>query len=169
MTTGVHPHAATDGRSSSHGLRDAFARVLATPHDPAATILRLTLAAVMFPHGAQKALGWFGGHGWSGTMGYLTGPAGLPAPVAALVILVEFVGPLLLVAGLLTRPVALAFIGLMIGAVTVGGHLQHGFFMDWQGSQAGHGIEYHLLMVGLALALVLRGAGAWSADPRLAR
>ncbi|HYE08462.1 MAG TPA: DoxX family protein [Planctomycetota bacterium] len=171
MTTHAqtHPHAPTSADHGSSGLGRAFNRILATPHDPAATILRITLAVVMFPHGAQKALGWFGGYGWSGTMGYFTGQAGLPAPVAALVILVEFLGPLLLLAGLLTRPVALAFVGLMIGAVTVGGHLQHGFFMNWLGNQGGEGVEYHLLVVGIAVALVLRGAGAWSLDRRLTR
>ena len=36
-------------------------------------ILRLTLALVFFPHGAQKVLGWFGGYGFTGTMGFFTG------------------------------------------------------------------------------------------------
>ncbi len=154
--------------SSGPAARRALAWVLATPRDAAATILRLTLAGVMLPHGLQKTLGWFGGYGWSGTMGYFTGQAGLPSPVAAAVILTESIGALLLIAGLLTRPVALAFIGLMVGAVTVGGHLGNGFFMNWFGNQAGEGVEYHLLVIGLAVALLLRGGGAWSVDRRLA-
>lgn len=50
-------------------------------------MLRATLALMMFPHGAQKALGWFGGYGWSGTMGFLTEQIGMPSAAAALVIL----------------------------------------------------------------------------------
>ena len=121
----------------------------------------------MFPHGAQKALGWFGGHGWSGTMGFLTETIGLPSVAAAGVILLELVGPILLLLGLATRPVAAGFIGLMVGAIATV-HAQHGFFMNWFGAQAGEGFEYHLLLIGAALALVLTGGGRWSLDGRLA-
>ena len=136
-------------------------------HSTAATLaapaLRLTLAAVMFPHGAQKALGWFGGYGWSGTMGFLTTTVGLPTPVAAGVILLEFVGPLLLAAGLFTRWVALGFVGLMLGAIATV-HLPNGFFMNWSGAQKGEGYEYHLLVIGIAAALALAGGGRFSLD-----
>lgn len=131
-------------------------------------LARATLAVVMFPHGAQKTLGWFGGYGWSGTMGFLTGQVGLPSPIAALVILLEFVGPLLLLAGLGTRAVALGFIGIMIGAITTV-HAQHGFFMNWFGAQQGEGYEYHLLVIGLAAVVALQGAGRWSVDQCLAQ
>jgi putative oxidoreductase len=143
-------------------------RLLATDGDRTSAILRLFLAVVMFPHGAQKALGWFGGYGWSGTMGFLTGRVGLPSPVAALVILIEFLGPLLLLAGLATRAAALGFVVVMLGAIFTA-HAQHGFFMNWFGAQAGEGFEYHLLMIGAALPLLIKGGGAWSADARLAR
>lgn len=86
-------------------------RLLATDTTIAPTVLRATLAVVMFPHGAQKVLGWFGGYGWSGTMGFLTGQIGLPGPLAALVILLEFLGPLLLLAGLGPRAIGLGFVG----------------------------------------------------------
>lgn len=128
--------------------------------------LRLALAVVMFPHGAQKVLGWFGGYGWSGTMGFLTGTIGLPSPLAALVILIEFLAPILLVAGVLTRLAALGVAAVMVGAiVTV--HAQHGFFMNWSGSQAGEGFEYHLLALGIAFALALGGGGRWALDRKL--
>jgi putative oxidoreductase len=136
---------------------------------PAApVVLRLTLAAVMFPHGAQKALGWFGGHGWSGTMEFLTGGAGLPSPVAAGVILLEFVGPILLAIGLASRAVALGFVGLMLGAIATV-HAEHGFFMNWFGTQKGEGFEYHILVIGLAAATVLLGSGPLSVDAAIAR
>lgn len=140
----------------------------ATARAAAPVVLRLTLAAVMFPHGAQKALGWFGGHGWTGTMGFLTGDAGLPSPVAAGVILLEFLGPVLLAIGLASRAVALGFVGLMFGAIATV-HAQHGFFMNWFGNQKGEGFEYHILVIGLAAAIALLGSGPLSADAAIAR
>ena len=140
--------------------------MFATDATIAAPALRLTLALTMFPHGAQKALGWFGGYGWDGTIGFLTQQIGMPGIAAAGVILLELLGPLLLLAGLGTRFVALGFIGLMLGAIkTV--HAQHGFFMNWTGSQAGEGFEYHILLIGAAIALVFAGGGRWSVDRRL--
>ncbi len=130
-------------------------------------VLRLTLAAVIFPHGAQKTLGWFGGHGFKGTMGYFT-KSGIPAPLALLAIAAEFLGPLGLVVGLLTRVATLGIASVMVVAIlTV--HRQHGFFMNWFGNQKGEGFEYHLLALGIAIALIIGGAGSWSADALLAR
>lgn len=125
--------------------------------------LRLGLAAVMLPHGLQKSVGLFGGYGWSGTMGFFTETMGMPAPVAATVILTELLGPFLLLAGVAVRPVAAAFVGLMLGAIVMV-HGQFGFFMNWFGQQEGQGFEYHLLVIALAAALVIGGAGRWSVD-----
>lgn len=141
-------------------------RLLATDTSFAPVVLRATLALVMFPHGAQKALGWFGGYGWTGTMGFLTEQIGMPSPFAAGVILLEFLGPLMLLTGFGTRLVALGFVGIMLGAITTV-HAQHGFFMNWSGSQQGEGFEFHLLVIGAALSLVFTGAGRWSADNSL--
>ena len=131
-------------------------------------ILRLTIGLIIFPHGAQKMLGWFGGYGFNGTMGFFTGTAGLPYIVGLAVILLEFGGSLLLVAGLGTRIIALGFIGLMIGIILTS-HLPNGFFMNWYGSQPGEGYEYHLLVIGLAVALLIEGAGRYSVDSVIAR
>jgi putative oxidoreductase len=131
------------------------------------TLLRAVLAIVMWPHGAQKVLGWFGGHGLSGTLTYFTDTLGMPWWLGALVIVIEFVGPLLLLVGAGARVVGVAYIAVMVGAVTVGGHLQNGFFMNWSGAQAGEGYEYHLLMIGAAAVVVISGAGAWSVDAAL--
>ena len=141
-------------------------RLLATDTTIAPTVLRATLAVVMFPHGAQKVLGWFGGYGWSGTMGFLTGQIGLPGPLAALVILLEFLGPLLLLAGLGTRAVAAGFVAIMFGAIATV-HAEHGVFMNWFGAQKGEGYEFHLLVIGAAIALTLTGGGRWSFDRRV--
>ncbi len=149
-------------------IRSVWTSILRTDRSLAPIALRSTLALAMFPHGAQKALGWFGGYGWDGTMGFLTGSIGMPSLFAAGVILLEFLGPLLLLAGVGTRLVALGFAGLMVGAITTV-HGSHGFFMNWSGAQQGEGFEYHLLMIGAALALALTGGGRWSADGALAR
>ncbi len=129
--------------------------------------LRLTLAAVMFPHGAQKALGWWGGYGFDGTMNFLTGTVGLPWIVALLVIAIEFLGPVALALGALTRLAALGMAAVMVGAVATV-HAANGFFMNWSGAQPGEGFEYHLLVIGIALALLVGGGGRGSFDRSLA-
>jgi putative oxidoreductase len=136
--------------------------------DSSRTLLaqRLVLGAVMLPHGAQKLLGWFGGHGWDGTMGYFTGSLGIPAGLAALVILAESLGAVALVLGAGTRLAALGIAAVMVGAATT--HLSAGFFMNWFGTQAGEGFEYHLLALALALPLVVRGGGAYAIDRLIA-
>lgn len=139
-----------------------FKRLLSTSNDVTLTILRLVLGVVFFAHGAQKMLGWFGGYGFHATMGFFT-HGGMPAPLAFLVICTEFFGGLGLMVGLLTRVAALGIAGLMVGAIFMV-HLQNGFFMNWMGTQKGEGIEYHLLAIAIAATLLLRGAGAFSAD-----
>ena len=131
------------------------------------TVARLVLALVMFPHGAQKLLGWFGGYGFAGTLGFLTDKMGLPKPLAASVILIEFGAPLLLVAGLGTRFAALGIGAVMIGAIATV-HASQGFFMNWSGPQGGEGFEYHLLALGLVAVLLVQGGGLMSLDRLLA-
>ncbi|MDP1769984.1 MAG: DoxX family protein [Nitrospirota bacterium] len=126
-------------------------------------ILRVTLGLVIFPHGAQKLLGWYGGFGFAGTMGFFTETMHLPWIVAFLVIVGESFGSIALLLGLLTRFTAASFIVIMLGAITTS-HLPNGFFMNWFGKQAGEGYEYHLLVIGIAAALLVTGAGRWSAD-----
>ncbi len=142
-------------------------RLMSTTGDVSLTTLRVVLGVVFFAHGAQKMLGWFGGFGFHGTMGAFT-HMGMAAPVALLVICTEFFGGLGLIAGLLTRIAALGIAGLMMGAVFMV-HLQNGFFMNWMGTQKGEGLEYHLLVLATAAALLLRGAGAFSLDGALTK
>lgn len=129
------------------------------------TVLRITLGIVLFPHGAQKLLGWFGGPGFAGATDHLMIDFGLPGIVAFLVIIIEFFGPLLLLAGLLTRINALSILGLFVGIILTA-HLEQGFFMNWFGQmEAGQeGFEYHLLVLGMSLALIISGGGKYSAD-----
>jgi len=127
-------------------------------------IARLTLGLVMFPHGAQKLLGIFGGYGFKGTMSYFTGTLHLNALLAFLVIMIEFFGSLSLLAGFATRIWAFALIVVMAGILITSTHVQNGFFMNWTGQQAGEGYEYHLLVIGLALTLLFTGGAKWSVD-----
>lgn len=144
-----------------------FRRLFATDKDILPLILRLTLGVVMFPHGAQKLLGWFGGYGFSGTMEGMTS-MGLPAVIVFLVIIAEFFGSLGLITGFLTRFSAFGIATVMLGAIfTV--HAKVGFFMNWSGNQAGEGFEYHLLVLGIALVLMIRGGGAASVDGLIAK
>ena len=145
-----------------------FRKLIETPNDFVPTLSRVVLAGVMFPHGAQKVLGWFGGHGYAGTMGFFTGTMGLPWLVAFLVIAIEFGGAILLALGLLGRFAALGVAAVMAGAVATV-HAKFGFFMNWNGNQPGEGFEYHLLAIALALVVVIRGSGALSLDRLLAR
>jgi putative oxidoreductase len=145
-----------------------FNALLATPNDAALTLLRIVAGVVMFPHGAQKALGWFGGYGYKGTMGYLTGNVGLPKPIGMLVIAAEFLGSMGLVFGLFGRVAALGVLAVMIGAV-VTSHRKVGFFMNWNGTQGrGEGYEYHLLMMAMTIVILWQGSGACSLDRLIA-
>lgn len=126
-------------------------------------ILRLTLGLVMFPHGAQKLLGWFGGFGFDGTMGFFTQKMGLPWLIVLLIIIGESFGSVALLAGFLTRFTAASLAVIMLGAIALV-HLPNGFFMNWFGQQQGEGYEYHLLVIGIAAALLVTGGGKWSVD-----
>jgi putative oxidoreductase len=142
-------------------------RLMLTDDDISRAIVRLFLGLVMFPHGAQKLLGWFGGGGFEGTMQGMTG-MGLPAIIVFLVILIEFFGSLALIVGFLGRVAAFGVVCVMLGAIfTV--HLPNGFFMNWMGTQKGEGFEYHLLAIAMALAVIVKGSGAYSADRSITR
>ncbi|TGK07830.1 DoxX family protein [Leptospira semungkisensis] len=136
-------------------------RLLKTDSDLTSLILRIVLAVVIFPHGAQKVLGSFGGYGFSETYAFLTN-AGFPGVLVLLLFVAEFLGPLGLLTGLLTR-VAAAGIGviMIVAGVT---HFANGFFMNWAGGQQGEGFEYHILAAAISLVLVIKGGGKASLD-----
>jgi len=140
-----------------------FQLLIKTNHSSAPLLARLTLGIVMFPHGAQKMLGWFGGYGFSGTMNFFTGSMHIPSVLAFLAILAEFGGSLGLITGLFSRVAAFGIaVNMVVAIVTV--HAANGFFMNWFGSQKGEGFEYHLLAIGLALVVLIHGAGKASLD-----
>ncbi len=142
-------------------------KLFQTENDTATMILRVLLGVVFFPHGMQKLFGWFGGYGFSGSYGFFTG-SGIPALFAVLAILAEGLGSLGLLTGLLTRVSALGIGTNMVVAVLMIHH-KFGFFMNWDGKQAGEGFEYHLLVIAIALALIIKGGGKWSIDRVIAK
>ncbi len=145
-----------------------FRKLVSTSNDFTLTIVRLVLGLVFFAHGAQKMLGWFGGYGFHGTMGFFTHQMGIPAPLAFLAICAEFFGGLGLLVGLLSRIAALGIIVNMLVAIATVHHV-NGFFMNWTGQQKGEGFEFHLLAIALAIVILIKGSGAISLDRAIAR
>ncbi len=131
-------------------------------------VSRITLALVLLPHGSQLLFGWLGGFGFKGTMDYFTEVEGLPWIVGFIVIMLQSVGAVLLLIGFMGRFFALAMTMLFIGMI-VTSHWQYGFFMNWMGTQQGEGFEYHVLAIGLSLAILVNGSGSYSLDAVLTK
>jgi putative oxidoreductase len=143
-------------------MKKILQRIIRTEDTLVLTVVRITLGMVMIPHGAQKLLGLFGGYGFSGTMNYFTG-MGMPAAAAFLVIMAESLGSLALILGFIGRFMALGITMVMTGALFMV-HLANGFFMNWGGQQQGEGFEFHLLAMGLGIAVMIGGSGRFSLD-----
>lgn len=145
-----------------------FKKILKTNEDISAFVLRLILGIVFFPHGAQKALGWFGGYGLNATLAVFTDTMHIPLIFAFLAIIAEFLGAIALIVGFFTRVAALGIAIVMVVAIYMV-HGRFGFFMNWNGTQKGEGIEYHLLAIAIAIALMIKGAGSFSIDRKLSK
>jgi putative oxidoreductase len=143
-----------------------FRKLLATSDDWTLTLLRLVMGVIFFAHGAQKTFGWFGGYGFSGTMGFFTQMMHIPAPFAFLAICAEFLGGVGLILGALGRVAAFGIACNMVVAILMVHH-NFGLFMNWSGQQKGEGFEYHLLAIAIAVVLMARGSGAFSVDRAL--
>lgn len=142
--------------------------LLSTTDQTELTLIRVALGVVMFPHAAQKLLGWFGGGGIHGTMDAFTNQLGIPAVFAALAIVAEVGGSLGLITGFLGRVAALGILINMSVAVALI-HGKVGFFINWSGQQKGEGFEYHILAIAMALLIIWKGSGAYSVDRTLTR
>ena len=140
-----------------------FKLLMKTNPGIAPTIIRLILGCVLFAHGAQKMLGWFGGNGFTNTMAYFTGDGHMHYITALFVILIEFFGSLMLIFGAFTRVAALGVFGLFVG-IMYNFSIANGFYMNWSGDKKGEGFEYDILVLGMALALILAGGGSFSVD-----
>ena len=126
--------------------------------DVGLVVLRLVLDVIFVAHGAQNLFGSFGGPGLKGTAVFFEQVGIRPGrPMALLAGLAEFVGGILVAVGFLTPLAAVALIAVMVVAV-LAVHLKNGFF-----AQDG-GYEFNLALAGMALTLLLAGAGALSLD-----
>lgn len=143
-------------------------KIIKTDDNWGQLIARFTLGLVLFPHGAQKMLGLFGGYGFTATMDALTHQMQLPWLIAFLVIIIEFFGSILLITGFATRIWSLAILFLFIGIIFTA-QIEHGFFMNWFGIQKGEGYEYSLLMIGLAISTLINGGGKFSLDNQIVK
>jgi putative oxidoreductase len=140
-----------------------IASLTGTHADLVVAVARIVLGIIFFAHGAQKMLGWYGGPGLASSMRTFTEHLHLPPTLAFLVIAGELFSGVGLIVGLFSRIAALVIALTMVGAIATV-HFRFGLFLNWFGTQQGHGIEYHLLTIALALVIVVQGAGAFSLD-----
>jgi putative oxidoreductase len=127
-------------------------------------IVRVVLGVIFFAHGAQKVFGWFGGPGLRGAIAYFRGALGVPAPLTVLDAFTECFGGLAMIVGLLVRPAAVGLVLVMLVAIAKV-HWANGFFINWSLEPGkGHGFEMNLALIGMALAVLVGGAGALSFD-----
>lgn len=131
--------------------------------DVSLLILRIFLAGVIAPHGAQKLLGWFDGFGYSNSIKFFTETVGIPYVFGFLIILAESIGMVVLAAGLMSRILSASLIVIFCGAIATV-QIQNGFFMNWFGNQPGEGIEFSLLVIGMSATILLHGPGKYSLD-----
>jgi putative oxidoreductase len=138
-------------------------RLFDTRSSLALLLIRFPLGLDMFVHGYQKVTHI------PGTMRYYDG-LGVPHPLAWLAIIAEFCGGLGLMFGMLSRIAAFGVGCTMVVAVFLR-HLPYGYLMNWHGGLpfGTEGYEYHTLAVGMALAVLLEGAGSFSVDRVLSR
>ena len=144
-------------------------QLIRTRDDWSTTVVRVALGAVMLPHGLQKTLGLFGGHGLANTLSLFQSGLGIPKPLGVLVILAESLGSLALILGFVGRFMAFSIALTMLGAVAMV-HAKAGFFMNWNSVGGKYeGFEYHILAIAMAIAVMIRGSGAASVDLLLQR
>ncbi|SEL08851.1 putative oxidoreductase [Aquimarina amphilecti] len=149
-------------------MKHLVQKLLKTHPNIGFSITRLTLGLVIFPHGAQKLLGLFGGYGYTATVESFTTQMGLPSFIAFSIIMIEFLGSISLILGLFSRVWALSLSGMFIGIIYTT-QLANGFFMNWFGNQNGEGYEYSLLVIGLAVSIIVNGSGKWSLDKLISK
>jgi putative oxidoreductase len=136
--------------------------LLSTGPDWTQTVIRVILGVVFFIQGAEKLKGWIAGASLTDTLRALHEFAGLPVPLAFAATMSEFIGGAGLIVGLLSRVDALGIGVTVLSAIAIV-HWRYGLFTNCFGDK-GHGFECHLLAIGLAIVVVVRGSGALSLD-----
>lgn len=119
-------------------------------------LIRLVFGLSFAAHGTQKLFGWFGGHGLTGTAGWLESIGIKPGKLNALLAgLGEVVGGLLLAMGL-GLPVAALLITVAMLVAILKVHGRNGYWVT-----AG-GYEYNLAIIVVAVGIALVGPGAYT-------
>lgn len=144
-------------------MEDAIQFVFGTFPSWSHLVVRLVLGVIFFAHGAQKVFGWFGGPGLSQTIAGFR-QMGIPPAATAVAAFIECLGGLAMIVGFLTRPAAVGLIVVMLVAISKV-HVRNGFFLNWSMAPGkGHGYEFNLALIAMALSILLGGAGMWSVD-----
>ena len=126
-------------------------------------MLRIPLGLIFMAHGSQKLLGLFGGQGLTATFRTFEDKMGIPPIFTLLAIIAEFGGGFGVLSGFLTRISAAGISAVMLVAIYKV-HWAHGFFLNGNGAGHGHGIEYNIALLGMALYLMIAGGGKWCLD-----
>ena len=127
-------------------------------------VVRLALGVVFVAHGGQKVFGWFGGPGLKATIQMFQQHMKVPPAATVLAALIEFLGGLAMLAGVLVRPAAVGIVVVMLVAIAKV-HGRHGFFINFSGTPGkGHGFEFNFVLIAMALSILIGGAGAFSID-----
>lgn len=145
-------------------MNSILIKITETVDDFTLFVMRVILSVVIFPHGAQKLIGWFEGKGLTMTIELWEQWWNMPVIVTISVVLIEFFGMIFLMLGLFSRIMAGLIFAVMLGAIYMV-HGQYGFFMNWYSEMnRGEGFEYHLLVLAIAFMIIIKGAGKWSLD-----
>jgi putative oxidoreductase len=127
-------------------------------------MVRIPLGLIFMAHGSQKLLGLFGGQGLTGTFKTFEEKMGIPPIFTLLAIIAEFGGGFCVLAGFLTRLSAAGIATVMLVAIYKV-HWVNGFFLNITCvAGRGHGIEYNIALLGMALYLMIAGGGRWCLD-----
>jgi len=123
--------------------------------------IRIGLGVIFIAHGGQKLFGLFGGHGLSGTIGFMDKMGFQPAMLfGAALACAEFFGGVLALLGLFTRWAGL-FLAIVMSVAVYTVHLKNGLFMS------NKGFEFSGALLCMALSLIVSGGGRWSIDKLL--
>ncbi len=127
-------------------------------------MIRIPLGLIFMAHGSQKLLGLFGGKGLTATFASFEKDLGIPPIFTLLAIIAEFGGGFGVLTGFLTRLSAAGISAVMLVAIYKV-HWAHGFFINaFCIPGRGHGIEYTVALLGMALYLLIAGGGRWCLD-----
>lgn len=146
-------------------MKELLKKLSITDDNQASIFLRISFAVMMIPHGAGKVFGIWGGFGLEKTLQHFTENLAIPFVFAVLAILVEFFSSIAILVGFQTRINAFLLASVMFVAGLM--HIEHGFYMNWFGQKSGEGFEFHILAVGMMLALAVLGGGKYSLDRKI--